>query len=325
MRGRRIGLALLAPLLLGLMGAGQAPAPAAPPPPDPTESAVVQELEVVGHFPGPPLWTVRRGQGEVVILGGLSPLPHSLEWNSVRLERLMGGADLVLLPPTGRLGPLDLVYVLFHQGDLNLPRGQTLWDRLTPDERRRFDNLRTQAKTEPKRYERMKPAVAGIILTADFEKAAGLASAKPGSTVKRLADAHHIRTRPEGGIPVADVFRAVVRMNDQEGAVCLNAILDEVDRLASQARPLSEAWAVGDLKTVKAEYLASGVERCLAGQPGLKAFAEKVTRDATASIDAALNRGGKTVAVVDLRLLLRADGVLDRLKAAGADVTVPRD
>lgn len=323
MKGRRFGLRLLAPLLLVLMGAAQAPAPPAAPPPDPTESAVVQELEVVGHYPGPPLWSVKRGQGEVVILGGLSPLPHSLEWNSHRLERLMDGADLVLLPPTGRLGLLDLGYVLFHQGDLYLPHGASLWDKLTPEQRRRFDNLRLQAKTETKRYERMKPAIAAITLTADFEKAAGLASAKPGSTVKRLAETHHIRTRPEGGIPVADVFRAVVKMGDQEGSACLDAILDEVDRMAARARPLSDAWANGDLKTVKAEYFEGGIDRCVAGQPGLQAFAEKLTRDATNSIDAALGRGGKTVAVVDLRLLLRANGVLDRLKAEGAEVSVP--
>jgi hypothetical protein len=31
------------------------------------------------------------------------------------------------------------------------------------------------------------------------------------------------------------------------------------------------------------------------------------------------------VAIIDLRLLLRANGVLDRLKAEGAEITVPQE
>jgi uncharacterized protein YbaP (TraB family) len=314
-----------APFLLVLMGLAQGPAATpAPPVQDPNESAVVQELFVTARYPGPALWTVQRGQGTVVVLGGLSPLPHMLQWDSHRLEHAMEGADLVLLPPTGRLGPLDLIYILFHAGDLRLPGGQTLWDQLTPEQKRRFDNLRTQIKQESKHYERLKPAIAGVLLLGDFEKGAGLSSAKPGSTVKDLAEARHIPTRPEGGIPVADVFRAVVRMDDRQGADCLDALLSETERIASRARPLADAWANGDLNAVKGEYLPAGVERCIAGASGLQAFSEKLTRDATASLDAALNKGGKTVAVVDLRLLLRADGVLDRLKAAGATVKAPR-
>lgn len=237
----------------------------------------------------------------------------------------MEGADLVLLPPTGRLGPLDLVYILFHAGDLRLSGRRTLWDLMSSEQKARFENLRQQVKQEPRRYERLKPGIAGFILASDFEKAAGLSSAKPGSTVKDLAEAHHIRTKPEGGIPVADVFKAAVRMDERQGLDCLDAMLTEIEHQASRARPMADAWANGDLKTLKAEYRPGGIESCLAGAPGLQAFGEKLTRDATTSIDQALARGGKTVAVVDLRLLLRADGVLDRLQAAGATVTAPRD
>jgi len=38
-----------------------------------------------------------------------------------------------------------------------------------------------------------------------------------------------------------------------------------------------------------------------------------------------LSRPGTTVAIIDLRLLLRANGVLDRLKAQGAEISVPKD
>jgi hypothetical protein len=317
--------AILGLPLLVLMGLAQAPTTNPPQPPlDPNESAVVQQLEVVvvGRRPGPALWRIRRGEAEVVVLGGLSPLPHSLHWDTQRVERAMDGATVVILPPNGRLGPLDLVYMLFHAGELRLSGGRRLWDELTPDQRRRFDTLRLQAKTEPKRYEKLKPAVAAFTLLADFEKAAGLSSAKPGSTVKTLAEAHHVPTRTSGGIPVGQLFRTIVAMDPAAERACTDAALNEADRAASTARPLAEAWAVGDLKTVRADYLPTGFDRCLAGS-GLQGFIEKQILDSTASIDAALAKGGKTVAVVDMRLLLSADGVLDRLKAEGAEITVP--
>jgi hypothetical protein len=45
--------------------------------------------------------------------------------------------------------------------------------------------------------------------------------------------------------------------------------------------------------------------------------------DTAGAIEAALAQGGVTVAVVDLALLLRPDGVLERLRARGAAVSAP--
>jgi uncharacterized protein YbaP (TraB family) len=331
MKGRQVVPAALAALFM--MGAVQASPPAAPPPPpanaappasapDPNESAVVQELEVIGHYLGPPQWTVHRGDAQVVVLGAVSPLPHTLEWNTHRFDRALEGARLVILPPTGRVGMLDALYVLLHQGDLGLPHGQRLWDKLTPDERARFDRLRIEARTEAKRYEHMKPAVAGMILDADFEKAAGLSAAKPGSSVKRMAEQRQIRTQVEG-LPVVSLFRAVVRMDDAASRACFDAFLADTELHERRGHAIAEAWANGDLAALKGEYVPSAAEQCVAGAPGLQSFVEKLTRDAQAQIDTALAKGGKTVAVIDLRVLLRANGVLDRLKAEGAVIDVP--
>lgn len=327
----RLWTAAAALILMGAAQPSQPPAAPAPIPaapaavtPDPNESAVVQELEVIGHYPGPPQWTVHRGDAQVVVLGAVSPLPHSLEWNTHRFDRALDAARLVILPPDGRVGMLDGAYILLHQGDLKLAHGQTLWDRLTPDERRRFDSLRADARTDAKRYEHLKPAVAGATLDADFEKAAGLSSAKPGSSVKRMAEARQIRIQREG-LPVVSLFRALVRMDDAGSKACFEAFLADAELQRSRGRAIADAWAGGDLERVKAEYLPSAADQCIAGAPGFQSFIEKLTRDAQAQIDAALAKGGKTVAVIDLRVLLRANGVLDRLKAEGAVVDVPKD
>lgn len=330
MKKRAIAAALVSALLWpGLSSAQTAPSPPPPTapaaPPDPGESAVIQELEVIGHFPGPRMWRVNKGGGEVVILGGLSPLPHSLEWNTLRVEKALDGAREALLPPTGRVGALDALYIIFHAGDLRLPAGETLEGKLGPEAFKRFEAQRARAKTPLKRYETLKPAVAVGLLNADVVKAIGYSSAKPGSSVKMLADRRHVRTRSEGGLPVPQAFRALVRLSDAESRVCVSAVLDELDGLEGHGRALADAWANGDLAAVRSQYIESGVDRCLAGSPGLSALREKLTRDAVGSIDRALGQGGKTLAVVDLKLLLQPNGVLDRLKAEGAEITVPKE
>ncbi len=304
----------------------QAPAvPLAPPAIDPTASAVIQELEVIGRRPGPALWTVRRGDSSVVILGGVSPLPHMLEWNTIRVERAMDGANLVLLPPAGRAGVLDILSILFHAGDLQLPVGQTLTSLMSTDERARFDNLRNQIHTDAKRYERLKPAIAGLFLLSDFLKAAGLSAAKPASTVKRLAEQKHIRVKTVGDIDIGQFFRSESRMDAAQNKACFDAALTDAEWDASRARPVADAWANGDLRAVRAEYFGAFMDACVLKLPTLRAMLDKGEAEAVAAIDAALIKPGKTVAVIDLSLLLRANGVLDRLKAEGADITVPPD
>ena len=58
--------------------------------------------------------------------------------------------------------------------------------------------------------------------------------------------------------------------------------------------------------------------------PSVAGLAERGTADTTRQILDALNRPGKTLAVVDMSFLLRRSGVLDRLQAQGAiDVGQP--
>ena len=63
--------------------------------------------------------------------------------------------------------------------------------------------------------------------------------------------------------------------------------------------------------------------QCLEDLPSIQALTERGTADAVTAIDEALSRPGKTVALVDLTYLDRTNGLLDRLKARGATISVP--
>ena len=290
------------------------------------QSEVVSQLEVVGRPPGPALWRVTRGGAEVDILGGLSPLPHSLQWNTVRVEHALSGASVVFLPINRpQISVLDAASMFFHQGLLK-PRGShVMEDDLSPALRARFERIRDSFHADPRRYQHWKPMVAGLVLLGDFWKAAGLSEDKPASTVARLARAAHAQVRRVGEFRAKPLFDGAAAMSDAQNQVCLSAALDEIEAESANAQAAALAWSVGDLAAVRAHSGSSVLDKCLEQYPSVQAMLSKGTDVAVTTINQALERPGRSLAVIDMKFLLQKDGVLDRLKAEGDQISVPMD
>jgi uncharacterized protein YbaP (TraB family) len=302
------------------------PAPSAPPAAAPDESAVVQEVTVIGHRPGPALWRVDKGDSEVVIVGSLSPIPHLLQWDTIRVEHALEDSTVLFLPPDkAHVGLFDAAAMFLRQGALKPAHGVDMETTLPPALRARFDRVRDSFHGDPKRYQHWKPAVAGLIMVGDFHRAAGLSDDKPGTTIAKLARAANAEVRTVGSVNAKPLFDAAAKMSDAQNQACLSAALDDVERESSHARPAAAAWAVGDLKGVRENATASLLDSCLLQLPSVQSLVEQGTRDALQTINDALNRPGRSVAVIDLTFLLRRNGVLDRLKAEGAHITVPAE
>ena len=229
------------------------------------------------------------------------------------------------MPPRGRPGVLDVVSIFFHAGDARLPRGQNLYGLMTPEEKARFENLRLQARTDPKRYASLKPALAGVVLLSDFRKAAGLSDAKPASTIQHLAEAHHVPVKTVGEFKLAGLFRAITHMTPEQNRSCLDAALSDTEREAQHGQEVAKAWADGDLKAVRAMYRGALIDQCVLAVPSLQAVLDKGMAQGVSAVNTALSKPGRSVLVVDLSLLVRPDGLLDQLRAAGDEVTVPSD
>lgn len=319
------------PLLIALLVAAiSAPAAAQapePPPADGLGSAVVEALEVVARPPGPALWRVARGDSEVFILGGVTPLPHSLVWDTARVERALDGAKVLLIPPRPKVGVLDMAgLVLGGMGRFKLPDEAPLEESLPERLRVRFVAARIAAHRDQERYEEWKPQIAGFMLVSDFREAAGLSSAKPASTLTKLARDRRVPVRA-----IADNYRLTplakqaARVEQEVALACLDDAVTQVEAEALNAQALAAAWATGDLRAVRTLYPPPALERCVQQAPGVSALIERGTAEGVEAILAALAQPGKTVAVVDLNYLLRPNGVLDRLKARGAQVSAPAE
>ncbi len=291
-------------------------------------SAVVEELVIEGRPLGPALWKVKRGEAELIVLGGLAPLPHQLKWTSPRLERALGVADLLLVPPQGRPQLSDLPGMTLRVASLRQGLGQKLEPNLSPDLRARFVQARERLGMGPGRYDHWKPAIAGFILLADFRDHEGLSTGKPATTVQRMVKTQHghrLKIEPMADIHLGAMVKSAASLTPAQHEACLSAALNDIEAETARARTAAQAWAVGDLATVRANASADLLDRCLLQLPSLTNLLEQDTAQSVMSLDRALSHGGTTVAIIDLRLLLRANGVLDRLKAKGAEISVPRD
>jgi len=315
---RRAGVIALAVAALAVLPAwGQAP----PAPPADDESAVVQELEVIARPPGPAMWRVRRGDAEVAILGAVSPIPHSVVWDPSRFQRMMEGANAVLLQAPFRPNAVEMLGLLVRVQKLRT--SSKLEAGLPPDLRARFVAARTAAGKDEGRYAHWKPQVAGFLVLSDVRRARNLSEAKPGSTVRRMAKTAKVPVRDVGDYKFGSIAGAFANLSPEASRECLADALSQVDAEAVHAEPAAKAWAAGDLKGVRADYTAAELDRCLLQLRNYNQVLETTTADWVKAVNAALAKPGKNVAVIDLRLLLRANGVLDRLKAEGAEISVP--
>lgn len=321
----------LVPLALSLALVSSASAQTASPPvvnlgqaPAADESAVVAELTVVAKPPGPAIWLVEKDGAKLYVLGAATPLPHSLKWDSPRLNKALDKASLVLVPPQAAVGVTQAAgFILTFGGGLRQPLGKRLEDQLPPDLRARFVAFREQARKGPGDYKNWKPAVAGFLLLSDFRQAAGLSEAKPVSTVERMAKARKLKVKSVGQYRMSAVTSIAGKLSPDDQLYCLRVALDEVAYDAAHSTTIGRDWAEGDLGAVRARYRESAGQRCLTHVPGGAALLEKGIAQTTDAMTEALKRPGVTVAVVDLGFLLPANGVLDRLKADGATITSP--
>ena len=318
------GAALLAPH----QSRAQAPPWSAPPPTAAPIGASaadvsVSPVEVVKRLQGPALWKVTKGSSQVFILGAATPLPHMLQWDTVRLENALNGASALYLEPRPSLSPIELMKLAVDRGALQLPRGQTLETALPPLEKARFLRLMTTIHGKAETYDRWKPAIAGLFLVSDYRKAAGLSDGKPGTTVMHLAEDAHVPVRYVGDFRLDPYVATAAKLSMADNVACFDAALSDIDQESAHAQTMAAAWAKADLKTVGQTYKASLLTGCLERIPSMEGLIERGTQQGVETIETALVSPGKAVAVIDLNFLLRPDGVLDRLRKQGATITVP--
>ncbi len=269
------------------------------------------------------------GNSEVWILPVVGQLRKGLEWNRDYLSDLLDGANAILARPRPNVkyGGYRLVSCLTRGSELSLPRGQTL-EAILPRICARVSWRRARrwpaTKTITATTRRCAPASAWRRIVG--QAAASGVAASPASTINSLA-------RNRSGIE-----RRPVRRFERDGrgarhpqahattaaGLPVTGRGSDVQWALAHADAAGRAWAVGDVKGMKAHFRESQGGNCVMAAVGR--FAEIDARNISefaSAIEAALAKPGKTVVIIRLDQLLRKGAVLDRLKASGATIEAP--
>ena len=115
-----------------------------------------------------------------------------------------------------------------------------------------------------------------------------------------------------------DVIHDVPKMSPAAHRACLEYALSDIEMQSAHAAAAAQAWAVGDLEGIKANYSETRLDACLQQNNAYAALRQKAIVDMANAIAGALRKPGKTFAVIPMGFFLRKNGVLERLKA-GAD------
>lgn len=303
------------------------PARAQPEPVKPAEEWAEIEAVTVRAQPGPAVWRLTRGTSELWILGTAGPFPRDMDWNRDSVADLLNGARAVLLPPRADFNLVDIGWFMIrHGGELSLPRGQVLEDGLPSDLRTRLETIRAAVGADARDYRTDIPIRAAVRLAQDFLKNADLGYREPRATVERLASRQRLSIAPVSRFDVMDAVRDLLKLTPEQQRACLSQAIEDVTWARVHAEPAARAWSVGDIRAVKAHYSESRLFGCVIAQVerigniDARNIAETVT-----ALDGALNQPGKTVALVQMGPLLRRDGVLARLRAAGVAIEAPAE
>ena len=287
------------------------------------------DIVVTGVRAGPGLWHVHRGSAQLWILGTVAPLPKDMTWRSRRIDRLLGGIDSVVVGKPFRVGILRIVWLLITQRDLVMvPAGRKLRDVLPPDLYARFSAQRAKLTHGSDKWERYRPIIAAGLLQEAALRSVGLSTRlEVGAEVRKLARSHGVRVDEfqVAGIGAAlDALRTLPAATEQK---CVAAMLATVESGLPRLVARADAWAVGDIKRIQALPEDAEVDACrsaIEGGGGPAAFLQRIQGAWLAQLDAHLVSGGRTLAVVNMDLLLRRGGLLDELRAQGYQVDAPQ-
>ncbi|MEO8998404.1 MAG: TraB/GumN family protein [Rhodanobacter sp.] len=313
----------------------------------PANVPMLAAVVVTGVQPGPGLWKVTRkdpatGDHVLWVLGTLSPLPQSVQWQSHELEQVISESQQVLLSPAvtfkadiGFLGKMFLLpsaYSARKNDD-----GQTLQQVLPPPVYARWQLLKQKYIGNDRGIERWRPIFVAQELYKKAIKANGLS--KTGGIqahVDALAKRYGVKEVPTSYQVVIEHPGAALKAfksSAPHDTTCFIRTLDSIEQDMPAMKARANAWATGDLQTLRELPDSARRDACVAALAdagfartlGLDDVPAKLTQVWLAAARAALGSNRQTFAMLPMDELLKSDGYISQLKTQGYVVESPED
>ena len=326
MRSLTTGRALLGSLYFALLCAGVVAQPSG-------DLATIEEITVIGRYPGPPLWKVTSGDRTLWIFGDLSPVPEGLDWDSRNAERVLDRAEGVIGGPrvsAMTLNPIRL-FRLYRAARrlVRLPEGTTLADQMPPELYARYAALRSRYLPDADEDdEDVRPTLAALRLYAAALDDTGLTTdSDVGKKIARRmrrsgADEADVlvKTEPE------TVLDELAKITPEAELACFASIMTSIETDLGGMKERANAWAIGDVEALKRFDYPDSQGNCLAmlfTVDGLADLRDTLYATWLDEAERALAAYDTSFSVLPMRDLVAADGLLAQLAARGYTVTAP--
>jgi uncharacterized protein YbaP (TraB family) len=326
------------PAALLVLALAASPAHAtAPAAPVPRELAPVV---VSGVQPGPRLWKVSRGDRVMWVLGTLTPAPKRMEWTSREAERAIAGSGTVLLGARASVradiglirGAMLLPKALKAR---NNPDGKTLREVLPARTYARWDALRARYLGRDRAIEKRRPLFAAQELYSAAIRKAGLdEDNQVRPAVERLARRHDVPVEiAEVKATLTEPKAALRAFADRplDDLACFELTLDRLEADLALMAARANAWAIGDLETMRRlpytdqgqACLSAVLDSAVARSQGFDALPDQVRTAWLDAAEKALAQHPTSFALLPMAEILKPDGYLAALQARGYAVEAP--
>jgi len=312
---------------------------------DATAPVMLDRVLVSGEQPGPGMWKVMHGSNVLWIVGTHSPLPEKMTWRAKGIEAVVAQSQEILGEPRAsvtisKLGFFTSLMLLPSAMEVkNNPDGATLKDILPPEIYARWLVAREKYidgyNTEGNDIERWRPMFAAAELYSSALRQAGLVSSSPvGKLIREAAKKHKVKFSDVNYEPVLRDPRAAVRdLNNTRLADvdCLVKTMERIDTDIRAMRARANAWAVGDVETLRKmppNDQRAACEAIIRNAPVMKALGQQ---DLLSQVEAtwlqaaekSLATNAVTLASLPVARLVATDGYMAKLKARGFTVREP--
>ena len=331
---RRLRVVLLGFLMLQLTIApafAQSDAPGQPSR-SPSPPAGIDEMTVVGRYPGPPMWKVSSADHVLWIFGNLTPLPKGLDWDPRNVERVMERAqgaigEVEFSAP--EYNPIKIIRLLRQARRLSRnENGAALVEVLPPDLYARYAALHARYTPRDRGSKKLRPARAVQRLYDAALDDVGLTTDRYVSkAIRRIVRRSHVSATElkfvlDPQAVLADLREVTPEAEINCFATAITAIETDLDPMKARGR----AWALGDVEALRRFDYPDAQGDCLAmlvSAAGLNELKSRVYAQWLAEAEAALSAHQTSFAVLPMRELFAADGLLAQLAAKGYAITPP--
>ena len=286
-----------------------------------TPSAVEANDDIVlpARRSGAPMWTIQTRAGLVILVGEIAEVPKATPWRPERLEGATDRAQRVILGTKAKISPGDIFRLIFKGGGLTkLPKGRVAADYLNAEQMKRLQALESRFDQDYARQNFLMTAFDLLSKRLAFNRDT---ADDASDVVRKAARQSKIPTKPVGEVRGEDMLDNLFAAAPETHIPCLEAAMTAAEAGGDIVIARGRAWTEFDVPAVMGNPLEEALGRCWPWTND--GFGAELRQTWVDAIREATAQPGVTLAVVPLRILAEKDGVLDRLKSQGLQISGP--